>query len=61
MRFELKISMDNAAFDDAQELPRILVDLSNEISQYPEEGAWTVRDVNGNTVGEARYIGRKSR
>jgi len=59
MRFELKINMNNAAFDDSQELPRILRKVAKQISEGPEYEIWTLLDVNGNTVGNARYIGRK--
>ncbi len=60
MEFTLEINMDNAAFDDSQELPRILRDLAKRIAANPEVGGYSVRDSNGNNVGHARYIGKRA-
>jgi hypothetical protein len=49
--FTLKIKTDNAAFDDtAQEIARILRDTADRLERGGEFG--TLRDINGNTVGE---------
>ena len=56
MKFKLEIAMDNAAFDDPGELPRILHELADRIRKNPEVDDYSVRDVNGNTVGQGRYI-----
>ncbi len=59
MKFTLTVHMDNAAFEDAGELPRILADLAKTIRTYPEHGTWHVRDINGNHVGVAEFKGRR--
>jgi hypothetical protein len=59
MEFRLEINMDNAAFDDAGEVPRILRELAKKVRATPEVGSWSVFDINGNRVGQAEYIGSK--
>ena len=54
MKATIKITMDNAAFEDSQELPRILKDLSESLEKYAafEPGdSENLRDINGNAVG----------
>jgi hypothetical protein len=58
--FQLIVNMENnPTFNDAQELPRILRELADEMSQFSNRGFWRVSDANGNTVGTAVYIGKK--
>lgn len=51
MRFTLSIDMDNAAFENAFELNRILLDVAEKATQGPCH-AQSVRDINGNRVGQ---------
>lgn len=52
MKFLLEITMDNAAFDDPQELARIVAETAIKISASDWDGdQYPVRDVNGNYVG----------
>jgi hypothetical protein len=60
MKFKLQVDMDNAAFDDPSELPRILAGLAERIRRDPDLGAWNVMDVNGNTVGQGKFVGRRA-
>jgi hypothetical protein len=59
MKLQMTIAMDNEAFMGAPgyELARILRELAgkleNEISSDPFDTHIRLRDVNGNTVGEA--------
>lgn len=57
MKFTLEIECDNAAFDDdaTVEIARILRKLAKEMTGGAEyfESHWTLRDVNGNRVGQA--------
>jgi len=62
MRCEIKIEMDNAAFDDgpATELARILSELAKCCADDFRLGVGfdqSVRDLNGNTVGRMRIMG----
>jgi hypothetical protein len=66
MRFEVKIKCDNAAFEDApaSEVARILRELAERIappSVLYGDSPVTLRDVHGNTVGHARFIGMGAR
>ena len=55
MQFELTINLDNAAFEDSSELPRILAELAERLrlGHRNMEADWNyhVRDINGNGVG----------
>jgi hypothetical protein len=55
MQFELTINLDNAAFEDSSELPRILAELAERLrlGHRNMEADWNyhLRDVNGNSVG----------
>ncbi len=53
MHAKITVKMDNAAFEDtpATELARILRTLAEKI-ENEGPGICTLRDVNGNTVGE---------
>jgi len=53
MKLTVNIRMDNAAFEDAGELSRILRDLAKTLDgrTFDSECGSTVRDINGNTVG----------
>ena len=61
MRFACKIEMDNTAFDYmlAPEIARILGTIPPRIRSGDSAG--TLRDVNGNTVGQWAVTGRKVR
>jgi len=58
---EISISVDNDAFgityqDQANEITRILDDLSNKLNNHPEHlslasDSLKLKDINGNTVG----------
>jgi len=50
----ITINTDNAAFEDEDEAPRILRELSKNlnISDFPT----VLRDVNGNIVGSVEYV-----
>ena len=57
MKIKIAITCANAAFDDIEELSRILVVLADraeglEVSQFPELDGLTLRDYNGNKVGK---------
>lgn len=58
MRMLLEVELDNAAFENYRELPRILRALAKTIEQAPATVGDThrVMDVNGNTVGNARVV-----
>ena len=56
MKFKLTITMDNAAFEDANngyEVARILRELANRIEgmELTRGDSLSLRDSNGNTVG----------
>lgn len=56
MRYRAIIECDNAAFADApeREVARILRDLADEVERTGSiDQLVTLRDVNGNSVGEA--------
>jgi hypothetical protein len=55
MRCVIEIEMGNAAFEDAQELSRILKQLGSEIFCKATYGSHPLFDVNGNRVGECRF------
>ena len=59
-RVEIKINMDNAAFDENEgvELARILRKLANCVDNDLHVDEVHLRDVNGNTVGIAKFIGK---
>ena len=63
MRFKLEIKMDNAAFDEPTELPRILQDIARrctgDIEAIAVNGPRSVYDVNGNVVGTFDIIGAR--
>lgn len=57
-KFTLEIEMDNAAFEESPigELGRILKRLANDVNRGDfATDEMKLRDVNGNTVGFARY------
>ena len=54
MKATITIDMSNAAFEDPQELPRILKDLAERLEQrgsFEPGDSESVRDLNGNNVG----------
>lgn len=56
MKFVLEIAMDNEAFEDPAELPRVVGGVAETLSAIANLGGsgsndGRVRDVNGNTVG----------
>lgn len=50
--FTLTIATDNAAFEDSDELPRILRIVTHRLEEGERYGA--LYDINGNHVGEFR-------
>jgi hypothetical protein len=52
----ITINTDNAAFEDGDELPRILRRLADTIGHedLTTFDGWSLRDVNGNKVGTVR-------
>jgi hypothetical protein len=59
MKFIMKIEMDNAAFDDNYELPRLLSKVTDSLYEYggTREGyEFAIMDINGNHVGDAKII-----
>lgn len=57
MKFKCEIDMNNAAFDDRGELVRVLREVACEIKYERTSG--TIRDSNGNKVGEYSITGRR--
>lgn len=55
MKFTLEIECDNAAFDGGRkhEVARILKELAKRIGEVKPDTR--LRDINGNTVGFARF------
>ena len=53
-KVRIEIDMDNAAFEDKDELPRILRSTANKI--YDGEFPSVIRDINGNKVGQFEYM-----
>lgn len=54
MKATISIQMDGAAFEDPQELPRILKDLAERLEQrgsFESGDSESVLDMNGNNVG----------
>lgn len=55
MKFELVISMDNAAFDDGSggrcELHQILLEVAGRVQQCRSLDEISIKDTQGNTVG----------
>lgn len=64
MRMQIDISCDSAAFqsengpDPGPEIARILIDLARFIEDYGGLDDKTLQDINGNTVGKARFFGK---
>jgi hypothetical protein len=58
--FQVTILADNAAFDDdpSEEIHRILKELANNVNLLAlrQEESFTLKDINGNTCGSARWI-----
>ena len=50
--FKMELRMDNAAFEDNGELPRILRDLAEKIDRL-KQPPYLLYDINGNKVGWA--------
>lgn len=66
MKFTLEVNMDNAAFEDLEELKRILRALTESYGLHDgiagKQQVGVVHDVNGNTVGSWRFTsGRRPR
>jgi hypothetical protein len=52
----IKVNMENAAFEDYLELPRILHVLADKLeAKQMHFGSIRLLDINGNTVGEAKF------
>lgn len=58
MRLKVEIDLDNAAFEEPQELYRVLDVLVEAVANGTPEPGWscTLGDSNGNTVGYAKVI-----
>jgi hypothetical protein len=64
MRLQINISCDNSAFDDGncgEEIARILYKFCGVIESYGTDDVWAMpaqalRDINGNTVGQAHVV-----
>lgn len=51
MNFKININTDNAAFEDTNELSRILKGVAARLETSIAPGQYNIRDSNGNTVG----------
>ncbi len=54
MRFKVEFNLDNAAFENAEEIPTILKDIANKASQisvYEETFQMPIKDSNGTRIG----------
>ena len=63
MRFEIYIHTDNAAFDNPPnvEVARILREVANSLDAGEDFHFYeTLRDINGNDVGRAKFIEEES-
>ena len=61
MTFKLSIQCDNDAFYSEQkhaELTRILREIADRLEEYGGLTGTIVRDINGNTVGSAKFIAK---
>ena len=64
MKFELWIYTDNAAFDSPPniEVARILREVANRLDAGEDYHFYeTLRDINGNDVGRAKFIEEESK
>jgi len=52
MKLTININMDNAAFEDGDELSRILRTVAFELEDHYEPDERNIRDINGNKVGK---------
>jgi hypothetical protein len=60
MKCTIKIGMDNAAFDDPGELPRILRKIADIVDGDGDNNhGGPVLDMNGNTVGLFQISGKR--
>lgn len=51
MQLIINMNLDNAAFDDPDELKRILEDIANRAVIEPYSYMIGIRDINGNRIG----------
>lgn len=56
MKFAVEIEMDNSSFENPQELPRIVRELSRKLESARGYATGYVLDANGNTVGAWEII-----
>jgi hypothetical protein len=61
MYCQINVQLDNAAFDDPGELPRMLRELAGKLAGLGdlEPGNWPLRDFNGNNVGRCTIKGKR--
>jgi hypothetical protein len=62
VKFSAHIKMDNAAFDDPEELARVLRRIADEVTTgvgRQSVGDYPVRDINGNSVGTWSISGKR--
>jgi hypothetical protein len=57
MKITINIKTDNAAFEDSEEMTRILTKIVSRICTFGEMDG-KLRDSNGNTVGNFKVTGR---
>lgn len=53
-KFIVKVSLEGAAFENDDELVRILRDLAERVSMHRAD-LFMLQDINGNTCGTAKY------
>lgn len=53
--FTMEINCSNAAFDNPDELPRLIHSVADRIAAYNTTGAYII-DANGNNVGRYDFL-----
>jgi hypothetical protein len=58
MRVKITIDIDNAAFEDSDELSRVIHETADKAIGLPlRPGTWiSIFDINGNKVGKLEFI-----
>jgi hypothetical protein len=58
MKVKITIALDNAAFEDAGELSRVIHETADKAINLPlRPGTWiSVFDINGNKVGKLEFV-----
>jgi len=55
MKAKIEINMDNDAFRQPDELPRVLRNLARDLEDYPDATEIVIMDINGNSVGHYEF------